>query len=813
MPVSSRASNHCQIPAKCLADLLANRPLSVAYKPVSKRENFAPGYVGEFEEEDFDLEDEDFFELQNEGSFAFEDEDEHESWTAHFDEDEEGEDFDYDAETPESEDEAERRCSHDEALLEGIEPFMESEAWSSSAEQVAFRERVLTAHIKRTEVRKKMKAQPDLRDDQLATIPGMKIKTRKDTAIAAGKLLSAINADLAAAQAAGDGDAMKIRNVSVTSGYRSASRQLNLWRGVFSAKGGYYDSTEAARRALAGGPHSDAAIDYLLKPTRSGGFGLGGRIAAPGFSNHQGGTALDFLVNLKGGGAIRLSSKERFRAIWRRSWFHSWMIRNAARFGFHPIPTEEWHWEYRPDPTSQAEDFDAFDDEDTRFESLDQFGTDDFDQNFDSETEDEAWEAGGSFEDETDFELEEPVMEFADLAPEPYRISGGHFDKDQKKHAATHPGGLLRTISEVGPQEKKLVAKAPYSITVGKELMRFEDGKIGDWIADYNAFTHDFEEVLRAIGRLRDLLSAGSPEAPTDLNQLQKWSFKPTDDTSATAEIKNRYRLWRNAQKEYDTTLIAIAQSEREVGRLRKDFWVAQGKLLRSIAQARRLKKPELEAIDLRLSDLVSVATAGTFSLGVLTGAALLGDWIIEARNKREEYDKKLKDFVQTTKEASQDVRDNIDAFQNAGKRYWDHVARLQDQFRGLKGREAARLDSRVAAVDFAQAIPPKSMKDGAKLAAIRMPAQVANTWRTLAIVGPRALKLMQSLRSRWPIVERAVLRLRRGPDPMGFEDVTQLALAAKRAQSWNTVLTKEDVEEWRAMNRLWDEAYAKFYR
>lgn len=368
MPVSPRASNHCQIPARTLPDLLADRPLSVAYKPIARRKNFAADFESEFEDE---------------WQFEEEFEDEDEEWTESFDQaedEEEDEEFDHGVLTSESEDEAEGRCSHNEAEFEGIEPFMESENWSNSTEQVAFRERVLAEHVKRTEKRKQMKAQPDLREDQLAKIAGTKIVTRADTAVAAGKLLAAANAALATARQAGDAAAAKIRNISVTSGYRSASRQLKLWRGVFSAEGGYYDTTEAKRQQLPGGPHSEAAIAYLLKPTGSGGFGLGGRIAAPGFSNHQSGTALDFLVNLTKGGSIKLSSKDSYRAIWRASWFHRWMKANAGRFGFHPIPTEEWHWEYRPGTESVPQGFDTFDGEFEReaFDSEDLSEDEDF---------------------------------------------------------------------------------------------------------------------------------------------------------------------------------------------------------------------------------------------------------------------------------------------------------------------------------------------------------------------------------------------------------------------------------------------------
>ncbi len=61
MPVSARKARHCTIPAKCLPDLLANRPLSIAPNPPARREAFA-------DEQDFGSDGEDY------ASFALDDE-------------------------------------------------------------------------------------------------------------------------------------------------------------------------------------------------------------------------------------------------------------------------------------------------------------------------------------------------------------------------------------------------------------------------------------------------------------------------------------------------------------------------------------------------------------------------------------------------------------------------------------------------------------------------------------------------------------------------------------------------------------------
>lgn len=64
-------------------------------------------------------------------------------------------------------------------------------------------------------------------------------------------------------------------------------------------------------------------------------FQAGGSLAAkPGYSNHQGGIALDIDLNDDAG-------KPRPAA--------SWLPANASRFGFRrTVKSEPWHWEYKP---------------------------------------------------------------------------------------------------------------------------------------------------------------------------------------------------------------------------------------------------------------------------------------------------------------------------------------------------------------------------------------------------------------------------------------------------------------------------------
>jgi D-alanyl-D-alanine carboxypeptidase len=62
--------------------------------------------------------------------------------------------------------------------------------------------------------------------------------------------------------------------------------------------------------------------------------GLGPRAARPGHSNHQRGTAVDLVVGDE------------------NSPIYRWLAAHACRHGFRrTVPSEPWHWEYRPRTT------------------------------------------------------------------------------------------------------------------------------------------------------------------------------------------------------------------------------------------------------------------------------------------------------------------------------------------------------------------------------------------------------------------------------------------------------------------------------
>jgi D-alanyl-D-alanine carboxypeptidase len=94
-----------------------------------------------------------------------------------------------------------------------------------------------------------------------------------------------------------------------TSGYRSAVRQAELWKGALARSGG---DVEKARLW----------------------------VAPPGGSAHQSGRAVDLYLGSKN--ARENVAAQRKTAAWQ------WLKRNAVRFGFYPYGSEPWHWEYNP---------------------------------------------------------------------------------------------------------------------------------------------------------------------------------------------------------------------------------------------------------------------------------------------------------------------------------------------------------------------------------------------------------------------------------------------------------------------------------
>ncbi|GAA3942805.1 D-alanyl-D-alanine carboxypeptidase family protein [Actinoplanes auranticolor] len=165
-----------------------------------------------------------------------------------------------------------------------------------------------------------------------------KMRLRADAAEAAQRMLDAARAALAAAGLAGR------TRIGLTSAYRSAWRQFEIWQGK-DGKGKrgfpYYYAESAADRRATGDPHGPQSVEILTKLMRK-------YIAAPGYSNHQDGLAVDLGTGSGPSGGLR--------RIKRTDWFHRWLSDNAATYHFEPYPAEAWHWVYRGSANQLSED-------------------------------------------------------------------------------------------------------------------------------------------------------------------------------------------------------------------------------------------------------------------------------------------------------------------------------------------------------------------------------------------------------------------------------------------------------------------------
>ncbi|KAL9651977.1 hypothetical protein ABK040_000320 [Willaertia magna] len=80
---------------------------------------------------------------------------------------------------------------------------------------------------------------------------------------------------------------------------------------------------------ISSGFRTNAEQQYFYNCYKTKKCNNGNLAAAPGYSNHQNGIALD--LNVSSGGV------------------YNWLVKNASRFGFvRTVPSETWHWEYRP---------------------------------------------------------------------------------------------------------------------------------------------------------------------------------------------------------------------------------------------------------------------------------------------------------------------------------------------------------------------------------------------------------------------------------------------------------------------------------
>lgn len=169
-------------------------------------------------------------------------------------------------------------------------------------------------------------------DDQLGAVEG-KHRMRRAAAESCKALLVAARAALAEDKAKGDSRASITKKIAVYSAYRNISEDTFAWNASFRQ---YYEETRVQREALPGGAHGKRAVRVMATMMIS-------YKAAPGYSNHSNGLAVDFSTTH---GGVLLKAKKAQRSKWRQTWLHKWLVEHAAEFSFKPLATEEWHWDY-----------------------------------------------------------------------------------------------------------------------------------------------------------------------------------------------------------------------------------------------------------------------------------------------------------------------------------------------------------------------------------------------------------------------------------------------------------------------------------
>jgi murein DD-endopeptidase MepM/ murein hydrolase activator NlpD len=212
------------------------------------------------------------------------------------------------------------------------EDWSSGESWSEQLDEESFKQAVLEQQSRNAQASGRRRYAP-VPDSELAVVEG-RHRLRTEAAEQCRALLSAARAALAEAQRAGDSDAARVTQIGIVSSYRDPVYDGRLWHQYYPR---YYRETQAQRDELVGGPHGDAAVRYLARY-------ISQRKAAPGFSNHSDARAVDFSTTE---GGVTFGANTSQRSGWRRTWLHRWLVPNAERYGFYPLASEEWHWDYR----------------------------------------------------------------------------------------------------------------------------------------------------------------------------------------------------------------------------------------------------------------------------------------------------------------------------------------------------------------------------------------------------------------------------------------------------------------------------------
>jgi hypothetical protein len=195
----------------------------------------------------------------------------------------------------------------------------------------AFKEAVLARQIRNARAGGRT-YYPPVPPEELESIEG-RHQMRVAGARKCKELLAAARLALAADKAANDAKAMRTSALGIGSSYRDYDYDKGLWDRYYPD---YYHATQTDRDAAPGGPHGPAAAQILARY-------ISPRKAAPGFSNHSNGTAVDFTTTVNG----KMLTDKSSHSSWQDSWLHDWLTKHAVDHGFHALASEEWHWDYQ----------------------------------------------------------------------------------------------------------------------------------------------------------------------------------------------------------------------------------------------------------------------------------------------------------------------------------------------------------------------------------------------------------------------------------------------------------------------------------
>ena len=147
------------------------------------------------------------------------------------------------------------------------------------------------------------------------------------------------------AKAKGEVVVTKVHRIGLTSGYRGYEHDSGLWHSYYRKK--YYRLNHARLshiRYSEGGLHGWKAVETMVDY-------IAPRKAAPGYSNHSHGIAVDFFTE-EGGVKLTAETGKSNKDLklhnqrWEKSWFYKWLERHKKDYGVERIPSEAWHWEF-----------------------------------------------------------------------------------------------------------------------------------------------------------------------------------------------------------------------------------------------------------------------------------------------------------------------------------------------------------------------------------------------------------------------------------------------------------------------------------